>query len=99
MDMKALMKQAEEMQEKVTKAQETLAKMSIKGIAGGGLAIVDLDGKYNLRKLSLSEDLMKESLEDIAAIISSAYTDAKTKVDANIDEVMGAATSGMKLPE
>jgi len=99
MDMNALMKQAKELQEKVAEAQASLATMSIKGIAGNGLAIVELDGKYNLRKLTLSPDLMKESAEDAAAVVSAAYADAKEKVDVTIDKVMGDATGGMQLPE
>jgi DNA-binding YbaB/EbfC family protein len=98
MDMDALMKQAKEMQEKVAAAQNALAEMSIKGIAGNGLAIVDLDGKYNLRKLTISPDLMKESADDAAAMISAAYSDAKSKVDATIEKVMGDATGGMDIP-
>ena len=96
--MNALMKQAKELQEKVAEAQAALATMSIKGIAGNGLAIVELDGKYNLKKLTLSPALMKESAEDAAAIISAAFTDAKDKVDVTIDKVMGDATGGMQLP-
>ena len=98
MDMNALMKQAKELQEKVAVAQAALAEMSIKGIAGNGLAIVELDGKYNLRKLTISPELLKESPADIAALISAAFGDAKAKVDATIDKVMGDATGGMNLP-
>jgi len=98
MDMGKLMQQAKELQERVAEAQAALATMSIKGIAGNGLAIVELDGKYNLRKLTLSPDLLRESADDVAAVISAAYADAKNKVDATIDKVMGDATGGMQLP-
>ena len=98
MDMDLLMKQAHEMQERVTAAQESLSKMTIKGISGNGMVIVDLDGKYNLKKLTISDKLLTESAADIAAIISAAYMDAKTKVDTTIDDVMGEATGGMQLP-
>jgi DNA-binding YbaB/EbfC family protein len=99
MEMKDLLKQAHELQEKVTAAQEALAEMSIKGIAGNGLVIVELDGKYNMRKLTLHPDLMKETAADAAALVLSAFMDAKKKVDATIDRVMGEATGGMQLPE
>ena len=98
MDMNELMEQARELQAKVAQAQESLAEMSLKGIAGAGLAIVELDGKYNLIRLTLSPDLLKEPADEIAAVISSAFMDAKTKVDATIDKVMGDATGGMQLP-
>ncbi|MDR1071951.1 MAG: YbaB/EbfC family nucleoid-associated protein [Rickettsiales bacterium] len=92
------MKQAKELQDKVAAAQNELAEMSIKGIAGAGLAIVELDGKYNLRKLTVSPDLLKEAADDAAAMISAAYNDAKVKVDTTIDKVMGEATGGMQVP-
>ncbi|MDR2268763.1 MAG: YbaB/EbfC family nucleoid-associated protein [Rickettsiales bacterium] len=98
MDVNALMKQAKELQDKVAAAQDELAAMSLKGIAGNGLAIVELDGKYNLQKLTLSPDLMKEAADDAAAVITAAFMDAKAKVDATVDKVMGEATSGMRLP-
>lgn len=98
MDMDALMKQAKEMQEKVAEAQNVLAGMSIKGIAGNGLAIVEMDGKYNMKHLTMAPDLMRENPVDAAAVISAAFMDAKTKVDAAIDKVMGEATEGMPLP-
>jgi DNA-binding YbaB/EbfC family protein len=98
MDVNALMKQAEDLRGKVAAAQRELGDMSIKGIAGNGLAIVELNGKYDLRKLTLSPELLKESAEDIAAMISAAYMGAKADVDATIDRVMGAATGGMQLP-
>jgi DNA-binding YbaB/EbfC family protein len=98
MDMNSLMKQAQDLREKVAAAQSELAAMSIKGIAGNGLAIVELNGKYDLIKLTLSPDLLRESAEDVSAMVSAAYSDAKSKVDATIDKVMGAATGGMQLP-
>ena len=98
MDMGTLMKQAKELQEKVAAAQKYLAELSIKGIAGNGAVIVELDGKYNLKKLTLAPNLMSESADDVAALISAAYMDAKTKVDQTIDKVMGDATGGMQLP-
>ena len=98
MDMNKLMQQAKELQTKVADAQAQLSETTVKGIAAGGLAIAELDGKYNLRKLTLAPDLMKEALDDIAAIISAAFTDAKDKVDTLVDKVMGDATGGMQLP-
>jgi len=98
MDIGALMKQAKELQAKVAAAQAVLAGMSLKGIAESGLAIAELDGKYNLKKLTLAPDLMKESPERAAAVISAALGDAKAKADAAIDKIMGEATGGVDLP-
>ncbi|MGI5845588.1 MAG: YbaB/EbfC family nucleoid-associated protein [Alphaproteobacteria bacterium] len=99
MDMKALMEQAKQLQSKVSDAQNQLEKSSVKGIAGNGLAIVEMSGKYDLIKLTLSPDLIKEDIETITALISAAFNDAKSKADDLIDKVMSSATAGMPLPE
>ena len=96
--MKALMEQAKQLQGKVAAAQETLGQMIVKGIAGAGLVIVEMTGKYDLVKLTINPDLMKEDLETVTAMITAAFNDAKSKADAAIDKVMGEATAGMPLP-
>ena len=99
MDMKALMEQAKQLQGKVAAAQEMLGQTTVKGIAGNGLSIVEMSGKYDLIKLTINPDLMKEDLATITAIITAAFNDAKSKADALIDKVMGEATAGMPMPE
>ncbi|MCL2339115.1 MAG: YbaB/EbfC family nucleoid-associated protein [Proteobacteria bacterium] len=99
MDMKSLMEQAKSLQSKVAAAQETLGKLTVKGIAGNGLVIVEMSGKYDLVKLTINPDLLKEDLATITAMIAAAFNDAKAKADAAIDKVMGEATAGMPLPE
>jgi len=99
MDMKALMEQAKQLQGKVAAAQEQLGKTTVKGIAGNGLVIVEMSGKYDLIKLTINPDLMKEDLDTVTAMITAAFNDAKSKADALIDKVMGDATAGMPMPE
>jgi len=99
MDMKALMEQAKQLQGKVAAAQESLGKSTVKGIAGNGLCIVEMSGKYDLIKLTINPDLLKEDMATITAMITAAFNDAKAKADALIDKVMGEATAGMPMPE
>ncbi|MDR1207119.1 MAG: YbaB/EbfC family nucleoid-associated protein [Rickettsiales bacterium] len=99
MDMKALMEQAKTLQGKVAAAQETLGAMTVKGIAGAGLVIVEMSGKYDLVKLTINPDLLKEDLETVTAMITAGFNDAKEKADTAIDKVMGEATAGMPMPE
>lgn len=98
MDMKALMEQAKSLEAKVAAAQDQLGKTIVKGIAGNGMAIVDMTAKYDLVKLTLNPELLKEDMETITAMISAAFNDAKAKADVTIDRVMGDATAGMPFP-
>ena len=98
MDMEALMAQAAELQNKVAAAQEQLAKTVIKGIAPNGTCIVDMTGKYDVLKLTINPDVLSQGADAVAAVVLSAYRDAKVKVDSIIDKVMGDATAGIPLP-
>jgi DNA-binding YbaB/EbfC family protein len=101
MDMKSLMEQAKSMQTKVAAAQDQLGNMSVKGVAGSGdkMVIVEMSGKYDLIKLIIMPGLLTEDAETIAAVVASAFNDAKSKADAAIDKLMGEATAGLQLPE
>ena len=98
MDMNDLMQQAKQLQDNVAAAQDKLAKTTVRGIANGGAAIVEMTGKYDLLSLKLREDIAGRSAEQISEIVMAALRDAKAKADAIIDEVMGDATAGMPLP-
>lgn len=98
MDMEALMAQAAELQNKVAAAQEQLAKTVIKGIAPNGACIVDMTGKYDVLKLTINPDVLSQGADAVAAVVLSAYRDAKVKADSIIDKVMGDATAGIPLP-
>ena len=99
MDMEALMAQAAELQSKVNAAQEQLANSVVKGIAENGACIVDMTGKYDLVRMTIRPDILASGADAVSEIVSAAYRDAKSKADALIDKVMGAATAGMPLPQ
>jgi len=94
-----LMKQAQQMQAKVTELQEHLAQMEISGLSGGGMIQMVLDGKGDLRKITIDKALLdpneQEVLEDL---IVAAYTDAKNKVEVRVREAMSKMTGGLELP-
>ena len=65
-----LMKQAQKMQEDMQKAQEEVANMEVEGQAGGGMVKVLMNGRHEVRRVSLDDSLMgddKDMLEDLLA--------------------------------
>ena len=65
-----LMKQAQKMQEDMQKAQEEVANLEVEGQAGGGMVKVVMNGRHELRKVTLDDSLMqddKEMVEDLLA--------------------------------
>lgn len=99
MDMETLMAQAAELQNKVSAAQEQLANTKIKGIAENGACIIDMTGKYDLLNITLRPEVLVRGADAVAAIVMSAYRDAKSKADDLIDRVMGDATAGMPIAQ
>jgi len=69
-----LMKQAQEMQEKMQKAQEEVADLEVNGESGAGLVKITMNGRHDVKKVEIKDELLsddKEILEDlIAAAIS-----------------------------
>ncbi len=94
-----LMKQAQEMQAKMGEMQQKMQEMEISGTAGGGMVQVTINGKGDLRGLTIDKSIVdpedKEMLEDL---IVAAFNDAKTKVEEVTKEQMAELTGGLKLP-
>ena len=92
-----LMQQAQKMQENMQRAQEELANLEVTGGAGGGMVEVTLTGRMECRKVRIDPSALTdpEMAEDLVA---AAFNDAVNKVNAQSQERMSAATSGMNLP-
>ena len=98
-DLNELMKQAKKIQEQFQKAQEDLANIVIKGEAGAGLITVDMNGRHDVVKVSLSDSLMSEEKEVIEDLLAAAVNDAVRKLEDKNKEAMGGMTGNLKMPE
>ena len=98
-DMAKLMKQAQEMQAKMTEAQEALDRITVEGEAGAGMVTAVSTAKGELIGLSIDPSIFnaddKEVVEDL---ILAAIKDAQAKASAKAAEEMGKVTEGMGLP-
>ncbi len=98
-DLGALMKQAQEMQQKIGELQERLADSEVVGQSGAGLVKVTLNGKNEMRRVEIDPSLMvadeKGVLEDL---IVAAANDARIKVETLVQDQMRGLTGGLPLP-
>lgn len=98
LNIQGLMKQAQVMQKKMQEAQEKLATTEVEGTAANGLLKVVLNGKSEMKKISIDKSLVSsddvEMLEDLLLV---AYNDAHQKVDALAEAGMKEATGGVNL--
>lgn len=96
-----LMRQAQQVQEKIKKAQDALADMVVEGQAGSGLVKVQLTGKHELKSVTIDPSLMTTDADDretLQDLIIAAVNDAAQRVEQESNSRMSAATAGMPLP-
>jgi len=94
-----LMKQAQEMQTKMAELQEQLASVEVSGTAGGGMVEITLNGKSEVRRVKIDPKLAgPDEVEVLEDLIVAAFNDAKSKVEARVQEEMGKLTGGLELP-
>jgi len=98
-DLMSVMKQAQQLQERMQKLQEELAALEIAGQSGGGLVSVTLNGKGEVRRVRIDPSLLKpEEGEIVEDLIVAAANDAKNKVEAALQAKMQELTGGLPLP-
>ena len=93
-----LMKQAQQMQAKMAKAQEELAQMEVTGEAGAGMVKVTMTGSHNIRRVNIDDSLMDDDKDMLEDLIAAACNDAVRRVEEQNKEKMGALTGGMQMP-
>ncbi|MFD1261070.1 MULTISPECIES: YbaB/EbfC family nucleoid-associated protein [Entomomonas] len=96
--MGALMKQAQEMQEKMQKMQEELANAEVTGQSGAGLVSIVMTGRHDVKRVTIDPSLMTEEKEVLEDLIAAAINDAVRKVEQNTQQQMAGMTAGMQLP-
>jgi hypothetical protein len=94
-----LMKQAQQMQANLQKAQEEIAQLEATGEAGGGMVSVVMTGRHEVRRVRIDPALFadgdREMVEDLVA---AALNDAARKVEQLTQEKMAGVAGGMQLP-
>lgn len=93
-----LMKKAQQMQEEMQKAQEEAAKAEVTGESGAGLIKVTMNGRHDVRQVSIDDSLMSEDKEVLEDLLAAAINDAVRRVEAEQKERMSGMMSGMGLP-
>lgn len=93
-----LLKQAQQMQAKMQEAQEQLAKMTVTGESGAGMVRVEMNGRHDVKRVSLDNSLLKEEKEVLEDLIAAAINDAVRKVEKVSREKLTNLTAGIQLP-
>lgn len=94
-----IMKQAQQMQEKMQHAQEEIARLEVIGEAAAGMVTVVMTGRHDVKRVSISDELMSENKEILEDLLAAAVNDAVRKVEKNNQQHMSQLTGGIDLPE
>ena len=99
MDMNQLMKQAQQMQQQMQKAQAELAEQTVEAESGGGMVKLVLNGKQELVSITIDPKAIDtDEVEFLEDLILAAMQDGQKKVAEMTQESMGRVTGGMGIP-
>jgi len=93
-----MMKQAQQMQAKMQKAQEDLANIEVTGESGAGMVKITMTCNHNVRRVEVDDALMADDKEMLEDLVAAAMNDAVRRVQETTKEKMGDVTGGMGLP-
>ena len=94
-----LMKQAQEMQEKMRKAQDEAAQKEVTGTSGAGLVSVVMNGRHDVKSVAIDDSVLKEDKTMLEDLLAAAVNDAVRKVESNQQDLMKQLSGGISLPE
>ncbi len=97
-DLMNMMKAAQEMKGRMEEFQSKVADMTAEGRAGGGLVVVTLNGKGELKGLKIDPSLVSDDVSVLEDLIIAAHNDAKGKVEHEMNAKMQEMTAGLPIP-
>ncbi len=93
-----LMKQAQQMQADMQKAQEELASQTVTGESGAGMVRITMTCKHQVKALEIDDALVGDDKDMLEDVVIAAFNDAVRKVESTLQEKYAGMTSGMGLP-
>ena len=93
-----LMKQAQQMQENMKRAQDELALLEVEGQSGAGLVKVTMTCKHDVKRVVIDPSLLADDKDMLEDLVAAAFNDAVRRAEEVSTAKMGKLTAGMPLP-
>ena len=93
-----LMKQAQQMQADMQKAQEEMGNLTVSGESGAGMVRITMTCKHEVQKMEIDDALLNDDKEMLEALIVAAFNDAIRRVEQTVQEKFSGMTAGLSLP-
>jgi DNA-binding YbaB/EbfC family protein len=98
-DLGKLMKQAQQVQERLAEMQARLAEKTVEATSGGGMVKVIMNGKHEVVSLKIDPEVVNPSdVEMLEDLIIAAFSEARTRVDDMVRSEMSTLTGGLPIP-
>jgi hypothetical protein len=93
-----LMKQAQQLQANMQKAQAEIAAMEVAGESGGGMVKVTINGRHEAKRVQLDPAVPLDDREMLEDLVAAAINDATRRLETLTQEKMSGMMGGMNLP-
>ena len=94
----SLMKQAQQMQADMKKAQEEMASLTVTGESGGGMVRITMTCQHEVQNIEIDDTLIGDDKEMLEDLLTAAFNDARRKVETTMQERFSGMASGLNLP-
>lgn len=93
-----LMKQAQQMQENMKRAQEELGSIEVEGQSGAGLVKIVMTCRHDVKRVTIDDSLLGDDKDMLEDLVAAAINDAVRKAETTTQEKMGGLMAGMPIP-
>jgi len=93
-----LMKQAQQLQANMQKAQAEIAAMEVTGESGGGMVKVTINGRHEAKRVQIDPSVPLDDREMVEDLVAAAINDAVHRLEAASQQKMSGMMGGMNLP-
>lgn len=93
-----LMKQAQEMQANMKKAQEEMASITVSGESGAGMVRITMTCQHQVQAVEIDDSLIGDDKEMLEDLVTAAFNDAIRKVEKTVQEKFSGLAGGLSLP-
>jgi DNA-binding YbaB/EbfC family protein len=97
-DIGNIMKQAQQLQERLAQVQDDVARRTVEAAAGGGMVKVTVNGKHELLTITIDPAVLKEDVELVQDLVLAAVNEGLRSAQRMVAEEMTKVTGGLKIP-
>ncbi len=97
-DIGNLMKQAQQLQERLAQVQDDVARRTVEAAAGGGMVKVVVNGKHEVLSIAIDPAVLKEDVELLQDLVLAAVNEGLRSAQRMVAEEMTKVTGGLKIP-